>query len=85
MKFPALLLLIMVSLVTFSLSGENLVHTELSVFNLVSFPQGNEPTYSMAGAIDLSFDSAGYRNMKGEYRWCSRTSRAMQPGCLWSR
>ena len=65
MKFPALLLLIMVSLVTFSLSGENLVHTELSVFNLVSFPQGNEPTYSMAGAIDLSFDSAGYRNMKG--------------------
>lgn len=65
MKFSSLLLVVMLTLVPLSVSAENLVHTELSVFNLFTYANGTDPTYSMAGAVDLSFDSAGYRNMKG--------------------
>ncbi|MBN2858749.1 MAG: hypothetical protein JXK93_00630 [Sphaerochaetaceae bacterium] len=65
MKFLSLLILTVLTLVPLSVSAENLVHTELSVFNLLTYAEGTDPTYSMGGAVDLSFDSGGYRNMKG--------------------
>ncbi len=57
---------ILLLLSIFSLGAENLVQTEVSVFNTMTFSEGTDPTYFMLGGIDLSFNSLGFRNMKGK-------------------
>lgn len=60
-----LVTVILLLLTTFLLSAENLIQTEVSVYNTLIATDFENANYTMGGAVDLSFNSSGYRNMKG--------------------